>query len=323
MKSIFRIVVFLACVGAALAVQPGLNVVEFSEASFPASSGQAPLLSGSTAFIPFGLTFQGSTHLVSASVFTSAGTDALGVAPVQCAAGTACFETNFTGSMTFIFNDGAADSPGATSAKFFWLSGAVAATTSPITAIWRDAQGNVFATDTLAAQPVPASGFISGQFSHTAPAGTTISSVTFTGAPESYGVGRVEFTLEDATDRTVRADNTASADLVASQILCPATAGAAVRVMVCNLGTLAAAASSSSVSAFTDVGGGPAPGGSLSVVATAALASQQCTIVSANAAGCLGGRCEITANVNTGAPSIPETNTTNNRLTLSCAVPPR
>ena len=322
MKSIFRIVVFLACVGAALAVQPGLNVVEFSEASFPASSGPFPLLSGSTAFIPFGLTFQGSAHVVTDPRFTSAGTDAVGVAPVQCPSGTACFETNPTGSMTFIFNDGAADSPGATSAKFFWVSVSAGTTTSPITAIWRDAQGNVFATDTLAAQPVPASGFISGQFSHTAPAGTTISSVTFTGTPESYGVGRVEFTLEDAT-RTVRADNTASADLVASQILCPATAGAAVRVMVCNLGTLAAAASSSSVSAFTDVGGGPAPGGSLSTVATPALAPQQCTIVSASAAGCLGGRCEITANVNTATPAIPETNTGNNRLTLSCAVPPR
>jgi hypothetical protein len=319
MKSIFRIVVFLACLGAALAVQPGLNVVEFSEASFPASSGQFPLLSGSTAFIPFGLTFQGSAHLVNSTFFTTAGTDALGVAPVDCATGTACFETNPTGSMTFIFNDGAADSPGATSAKFFWVSVNTGTTTSPITATWRDAQGNVFATDTLAPQ---SGSSISGQFSHTAPAGTTISSVTFTGVRNFYGVGRVEFTLEDAT-RTVRADNTASADLVASQILCPATAGAAVRVMVCNLGTLAAAASSSSVSAFTDVGGGPAPGGSLSTVATPALAPQQCTIVSASAAGCLGGRCEITANVNTATPAIPETDMTNNRLTLSCAVPPR
>jgi hypothetical protein len=83
MKSL-RTIVFLAFAATASAVQPGLNVVEFGEVSFPPSSGPLPLLTGSGAFRPFGLSFQGSVHLVTDARLTSAGTDNVGVAGSNC-----------------------------------------------------------------------------------------------------------------------------------------------------------------------------------------------------------------------------------------------
>jgi hypothetical protein len=328
MKSTLRTILFLTFAAAASAVQPGLNVVEFSQVSFPPSSGPFPLLTGSNAYRQFGLSFQGSVHQVVDARFTSAGTDNVGAASVNCPAGTACFEPTPSNNMTFVFDDGSPDFAGATSAKFYWLAlGAAGGSTIDVVATWFDNAGNVIATDHVAPQPTPGAGFISGQFSHSAPVSDgssirTITRVTFTGAAGSLGVGRIEFIAEDST-RPVRNDNTPSADLIVSQLFCPATAGASARVVVCNLGTLAAAASVTTVRSSADVGGTTPPAASSSNVATGALGAEQCVIVSASVPQCTGGRCEITATVNTGTPAIPENNMTNNTVTQSCVVPPR
>jgi hypothetical protein len=324
MKSTLRTIVFLAFAAAASGVQPGFNVVEFSEVSFP-GGGPFPLLTGSTAFQPFGLSFQGSVHQVVDSRFTFAGTDRVGVAAVNCPPATPCFEPAPTNNMTFVFDDGSADFPGVSSAKFYWIAlGASGGSTIDVVATWFDKVGNVIAIDHVPPQPTPGSGFIAGQFSHSAVAGSgaLIGKVTFTGAAGSLGVGRVEFTADDST-RTVRGDNTPSADLIPSEVLCPATAGANARVVVCNVGTLTAAASVTTVMSSVDLGGVPPPAPSSSDVATGGLGPNQCLVVSASVPQCSTGRCEVTAIVNNGTPKIPENNMTNNTLTQSCAVPSR
>ncbi|HEY1338431.1 MAG TPA: hypothetical protein VGF59_13015 [Bryobacteraceae bacterium] len=324
MKLTLRTVVFLSFAAAASGIQPGANVVEFSEVSFPPSSGPFPLLTGSTAYQPFGLSFQGSAHRVVDARFTSAGSDNVGVAAVNCPSGTACFEPAPTNSFSFVFDDGAPDFGGALSAKFYWIAlGASGGSTIDVVATWFDSAGNVIATDHMAPAPTPGAGFISGQFSHSAlSSAALIRKVTFTGAAGSLGVGRVEFNADDST-RTVRADNTPSADLTVTDILCPASVGANARAVVCNVGTLTAAASTTAVMSIADLGGVMPSSASSSTVATGALGPQQCAVVSASVPQCIAGRCEITANANSGATPIPETNMTNNKLTFSCVVGPR
>jgi len=318
MKLKLHSILLLTYVGTALAVTPGTNVIEFSEVSIT-NQGPFPLLTGSTAFTPFGLTFQGSAHLVTDAIFTSAGTNNVGIATTQCPTGTPCFEASPSPSVTFVFSDGTRDFLGASSATFSWVSlGAAGGMTNPLTATWYDTQGNVLFTDTAPAQPTPAAGFVSGQFSHTAPAGTVIGRVTFTGPTTgSFGVGRVEFTP------SLRSGITASLpDLVATQIICPTTAGGNVQVRICNEGTLAAGASSTRISSSTYVGLPAGPISSTSV-ATPALDPGTCATISAVPAGCSAGRCDITAGVNSGSPALQETNTANNSLSLSCVSPSR
>jgi hypothetical protein len=321
MKRIRLPIIFLGYVAAAFAITAGPKVVEFNEVSFTGRGGPFPLLTGSTDFALYGLTFEDSAHLVRDSRFTSAGTDDMGVATTQCPAGSECAETNPTPNMTFVFSDGTSDYRGARSATFFWIAtGPSGGFTSNVIATWYDEQGNKAFTF-QSPQPTPAAGFISGQFSSPFRAGTIIKKVTFTGNDfGSVGVGRVEFdasALSEGGPLGIR-----SPDLAPVQILCPATAGASVTVSICNHGNVNAVASTTRISSSTYAGlFGPTV--STTMVETPAIAAGGCASISVVPSACRTGRCDITATVNAGSPPISEANPADNVLSESCVIPPR